>query len=121
MALYVNQQLQGVGIPESAVGSPLGVASLDASGVHEASQVSELARNRVYVVADEAERLGLSVEEGHECIQLDDASQWIYDDVVGWIERAGGGGVVDDTVMADTSTAPPVDVRLFGGVVGACL
>lgn len=60
--------------------------------MHEASQVSELARNRVYVVADEAERLGLSVEEGHECIQLDDASQWIYDDVVGWIERAGGGG-----------------------------
>lgn len=92
MPLYQNGLLPGSGISEAEKGSPDGVATLDSSGVHPDSQLSETARNRFHVVANTAARLALVVSEGHECMQTDDSSQWIYDDIVGWVQRTGGGG-----------------------------
>lgn len=92
MGWFLDGKQLGSGISEDEKGSPSGVATLDGSGMLVESETNELARNRVYIVADAAERLALTPKEGHECVQLDDSSQWIYDDVVGWIERTGGGG-----------------------------
>ena len=92
MGWYLDGKPLGSGISEDEKGAPSGVATLDGSGKHDESETNELARNRVYLVADAAARMALTPKEGHEAIQADDASQWIYDDIVGWIQRTGGGG-----------------------------
>jgi hypothetical protein len=77
------------GTAEKAVAN--GYASLDVSGKVPVAQIPATALPEVHVVADEAERLALVVQEGDEAIQLDDGSHWIYDGAT-WYERPSGGG-----------------------------
>jgi hypothetical protein len=49
--------------------------------------LSSLHINDVFIVADEAERLNLSAQEGDFCRQLDDETNWIYAD--DWVNITG--------------------------------
>ena len=77
---------QAGALPTTDKAQPNGIASLDGGGKVPVSQIPATALPQVYVVADEAERLALTVQEGDEAIQLDDGSHWIYDGTT-WYER----------------------------------
>lgn len=77
---------QAGAIPTTDKGAANGVASLDGGGKVPVAQIPATALPEVHVVADEAARLALVVQEGDEAIQLDDGSHWIYDGTT-WYER----------------------------------
>jgi len=70
-------QAGAVSLAEKGIAN--GVSTLDAGGKIPAAQIPAVALPSVHVVADEAARLALTVEEGDEAVQLDDGSHWIYD------------------------------------------
>lgn len=77
---------QAGAIPITDKAAPNGVASLDVGGKVPVAQIPATALPEVHVVADEAARLALVVQEGDEAIQLDDGTHWIYDGTT-WYER----------------------------------
>ncbi len=76
------------GQPVSEKGNANGYAGLDGGGKVPVAQIPATALPEVHVVADEAARLALTVQEGDEAIQTDDGSHWIYDGTT-WFERPG--------------------------------
>jgi len=66
-------------IPTSEKGAANGVATLDSGSKIPVSQIPSISLPEVFIVADAAARLALTVQEGDEAIQSDDNSQWIYD------------------------------------------
>ena len=72
----------------SDVGSPNGIASLDAGGKIPAGQIPAVALPEVFVVLDDTERLALTVQEGDEAIQTSDGYHYIYDGY-DWYLRPG--------------------------------
>jgi len=69
----------------SEKGAANGYASLDSEGKVPTTQLPALALTDVSVVADEAARLALTVEEGDVAIQSDTGSSYIYDGA-SWLE-----------------------------------
>ncbi len=79
-------------VPDSDKGQANGVATLDSSGKIPATQIPAVALPQVFVVADQAERDTLSVQEGDEAIALD-GNHWIYDGSA-WQDKPGALGDV---------------------------
>ena len=77
---------QAGAVPTTEKGAANGVATLDAGAKIPVAQIPAVSLPEVYVVADAAARLALTVQEGDEAIQLDDGSHWIYDGTT-WYER----------------------------------
>lgn len=77
----------------SQVGASGGVASLDAGGKIPSAQLPALALTDVHVVADNAARDLLTVEEGDVAIVTSTGKSWIYDGA-GWQELTAAGAVV---------------------------
>lgn len=93
-------------------GAVNGLATLDAGGKIPVAQIPATALPQVYVVANAAARLALTVQEGDEAIQIDDGSHWIYDGSTWYLRPSGSGDV--------TGPASSVDNRLvrFDGTTG---
>lgn len=89
-----------------------GLATLDAGGKVPVAQIPATALPQVYVVANTAARLALTVQEGDEAIQIDDGSHWIYDGSA-WYSRPNGTGDVTGPASATDSA-----VVLFDGTTG---
>lgn len=85
-------------IPAAEKGVAGGVATLDVGAKIPASQIPAVALPQVFVVANTAARLALTVQEGDEAIQTDDGSHWLYDGST-WFERPGQ-AVPNDTFNA---------------------
>lgn len=106
-------------IPSSDKGNPNGVATLDGSGDIPIAQIPDSARPIVHEVADAAARiaLGLGVnDEGHEAIQADDSSQWLWTGTA-WVARAtaGSGDVFGPASSSDHAVAR------YDGITGKVL
>lgn len=102
-------------VASSLLGSNNGIATLDGSGKIPSGQIPASAIPQVFVVADDAERLALTVQEGDEAIQTDDGYQFIFDGSV-WIQRPlpnggdvfGPNGVTDFAVVRFDGTSGKV-------------
>lgn len=97
------------GIPASDKGNPNGVATLDGSGDVPLAQIPDSARPIVHEVADAAARIALGLgadDEGHEAIQADDSSQWLWTGTA-WVARAtaGSGDVFGPGSSTDNALA----------------
>jgi len=104
------------GIPASDKAQPNGVASLDASGDVPIAQIPDSARPIVHQVADAAARIALGLgadDEGHEAIQADDSSQWLWTGTA-WVARATP---TSGDVVGPASSVDETLVR-FDGVTG---
>lgn len=53
----------------------------------EASLLPPDTIDKFEIVADDAARLAIDAYDGDEVIQADNGSEWIYDDVNGWVKR----------------------------------
>ena len=69
------------GVDEVATGTPTAnaIPKADAGGKLDVGWLPAASLPKMYVVADEAARLALTVEEGDEAKQLDTGKHWIYD------------------------------------------
>lgn len=92
-------------IPAGEKGAANGVATLDGGSKIPAAQIPAVALPEVHVVADEAARLALSVQEGDEAIQTDDGSHWIYDGSSWYQRTAGSGDVAGPASSTDNALA----------------
>ena len=98
-------------IPVAEKGVANGVATLDATTKIPLAQIPKGALPEVYVVADAAARLALTVEEGDEAIQLDDGSQWIYDGAI-WHIR------VNPNYVVGPASATHQAITRYDGITG---
>ena len=100
--LGLNQHPQYQLRTEKGVGG--GYASLDGTGKIPVAQLPATAIPSVFVVADEAARLALTVQEGDEAIQTDNNTQWIWDGST-WIQRPSpnAGDVVGPALATDNA------------------
>lgn len=73
-------------IPSTEKAAANGVATLGADSKIPSSQIPAVGLPEVHVVADEAARLALTVQEGDEAVQLDTGSHWIWNGSA-WYER----------------------------------
>ena len=92
----------GSGIPVSEKGTPLGVATLDGSGLVPSSQISSLHIADVHTVANIAARDALIVQEGDTCKVTDSGIFYIYDGLA-WIELSAGPSTTAMTDLTDTN------------------
>lgn len=102
-------------IPSSEKGTANGVCDLDSGGKVPAAKIPAVALPEVHIVADETERLALTVQEGDEARQTDDGSHWVYDGS-SWIEYPSGGAGTGDVSGPGSSTDDAV--ARFDGTTG---
>lgn len=102
-------------IPTAEKAAANGVATLDAGTKIPIAQIPDSARPIVHEVADAAARiaLGLGVDdEGHEAIQADDSSQWLWTGTA-WVSRlAAAGDVVGPASAGDN------EIAVYDGATG---
>lgn len=105
-------------IPTAEKGAANGVATLDGSGDVPIAQIPDSARPIVHEVADAAARVALGLganDEGHEAIQADDSSQWLWTGTA-WVSRlAAAGDVVGPVSSGDN------EIAVFDGATGKLL
>jgi hypothetical protein len=86
-----------------------GICELDSNGLVPTNHLPPLAISDVHVVADQAARLALTVQEGDVAIQTDDSSSWIYDGTT-WVQFGLSGGVLSVNGQTGTVSLTTTDI-----------